>query len=505
MADQETLEDHLRRATRNFSARLPEDAVLTLGRDLARELKRAHSETPPRFPELDPAQVPMAEGKPTLPGTRASGSATEDLFRLGGLLTWLATGTRPDVSWRLDGPPPAPLSTLPRRAALATLAAPRQADRFGSAAEAMDALDAALKEPAHLPSPWPFFRGDASRSGAQAGSGAGTLATLWDARVGSVIGSPALTTSLVIAPTADGRLLFVERRSGRLVHELKLGYCVESSPALAGELVYVGTDDGELVAVAEAQGEERWRIKLGQLVRSSPLPAGPRLLVGVVESKSAGALVALEAATGKVAWMRKMGSVFSSPALAGTTALVGSDDGAVYAIDAEKGGVLWSHPMGAKVRATPAVANDLAVAGSFDGRLSALRVADGSVAWTAELGHSIYSSACVVEGVCVVGCHEGHLHGLELATGKPAFEAQTRGPVVASPVASGAQVFVGSTDGALYVLDLAGRVLQRQVLSPRGVQASAALDGVTVYAASADGIHALRRVPPAETPVGAPA
>lgn len=505
MADQETLEDHLRRATRNFSARLPEDAVLTLGRDLARELQKAHTETPPRFPELDPALVPMAEGKPVLAGARANGAPDEDLVRLGALLTWLATGTRPDVSWRLDGPPPAPLSTLPRRAALATLAAPRRADRFGSAGEAMDALDAALKEPAHLPSPWPLFRGNAARTGAQAAAGAGTLSTLWDARLGAVTASPVLTVSLVIAPTADGRLLFVERRSGRLVHELKLGSAVESSPALADDLVFVGTDDGELVAVAQAQGEERWRIRLGQLVRSSPLPVDKRVLVGVVESKSAGALVALEAATGKVAWMRKMGSVFSSPALAGATAIVGSDDGSVYAIDAEKGGVSWSHPMGAKVRATPAITNDLALAGSFDGRFSALRLADGSVAWTAELGHSIYSSACVVEGICVVGCHEGHLHGLEVATGKPAFEAQTRGPVVASPVASGAQVFVGSTDGALYVLDLAGRVLQRQVLSPRGLQSSGALDGEALYTASADGVHALRRVPPPEKPVEAKA
>src|SRR5262245_40842648 len=48
----ETLEDELRRATRNFSAPLAEDATLALGRDLLRELARAHAETPPRHPDL---------------------------------------------------------------------------------------------------------------------------------------------------------------------------------------------------------------------------------------------------------------------------------------------------------------------------------------------------------------------------------------------------------------------------------------------------------------------
>src|SRR4029079_6881183 len=38
--DQETLSDHLRRATRNFTSRLPEERVFTLGQALAAELVR---------------------------------------------------------------------------------------------------------------------------------------------------------------------------------------------------------------------------------------------------------------------------------------------------------------------------------------------------------------------------------------------------------------------------------------------------------------------------------
>src|SRR5262245_34332403 len=85
MSEQETLEDHLRRATRNFSARLPEDAALTLGRDLARELQRAHSESPARFPQIEPTKVTMVDGKPVLAGAQPGGDVGEDRFPLGGV------------------------------------------------------------------------------------------------------------------------------------------------------------------------------------------------------------------------------------------------------------------------------------------------------------------------------------------------------------------------------------------------------------------------------------
>ena len=59
----ESLEDHLRKATRHFTARLPEEQVFTLGRDLARELARLHAESPPRHPEIDPATIGFVDGK----------------------------------------------------------------------------------------------------------------------------------------------------------------------------------------------------------------------------------------------------------------------------------------------------------------------------------------------------------------------------------------------------------------------------------------------------------
>src|SRR5688500_11479814 len=141
--DHETLEDHLRKATRHSTARIPEERVFALGRDLARELAAAHAEAPPRHPSLEPADVPMVEGVPRLPGG-GPGDEGEDIFRLGALLTSLALGRAAAPAWRLDGPPRPDLSTVRRRAILAGLASPRRSERYGSASDALAALESAL-------------------------------------------------------------------------------------------------------------------------------------------------------------------------------------------------------------------------------------------------------------------------------------------------------------------------------------------------------------------------
>jgi outer membrane protein assembly factor BamB len=495
--ERETLEDHLRRATRNFTSALPEEQVLTLGRDLARELARAHGESPPRHPDLELRAIAMSGDGPRLEGGAASGDAPEDIFQLGALLCALATGAEASVSWRLDGPPPPEMSTLGRRAVLRALAAPRRSDRYPSASAAAEALEAALATAPRGPAPWPLFRGDSARTGSRPAAAAASLQPVWEAALGPVVASPVVTADAVVAATADGRLVWLDRESGRVLHELRLAAAIESSPALGDDqrMLHAGTDDGDVVGVDLALGRERYRVRVGRLVRSSPLPLGGRVIVGVVEGKSGGLLVALDAAKGTAAWARKMGPVFSSPAASGPHVLVGSDDGSVHAVDPAKGTIVWSAAMGAKVRATPAVAGELALVADFAGRLAALRLADGARAWTTELGHAAYSSPCVHGDVAVLGCNEGHLHAVDARSGAVRFEMTTRGPVVSSPVAAGDRFLAASTDGSVYLLDPAGRVVDRREVAAGGIQSSPALDGDRVLIGSARGVHSLRLAP----------
>ncbi|HVQ31668.1 MAG TPA: PQQ-binding-like beta-propeller repeat protein [Vicinamibacteria bacterium] len=489
----ESLEDHLRRATRNFTTRLPEDQVFALGRSLAAELARAHAEVPPRYPDIDPARIEMGDdGQPRLPSPGATkGRAAEGILALGALLHQLATGSSPDVSWRLDGPPPAEASTLRRRAVLATLASPG-GDGFATAAEAESALARANATEAPPPPPWPLFRGAPTRVGS---SGDATslpqgLGALWQIPLGAILASPLLTADLAIVATADGRLVLLDRARGTLVYETKIASASESSPALNGRAVLLGTDDGELLAVDAIDGRIAYRVKLGEVVRSSPLPQGDRVFVGAVEGKGLGALLALDAANGKTVWKRKLGPVFSSPALAGGLVLVGSDDESLHAVDAQSGALAWSRPLSARVRATPAVLGDVAVVGDFKGRVAAVKTTDGTLVWSQELGQPVYSSAALTPALCVVGCHDGHVYGLSLATGERVFDVATGGPVVSSPTIQGAHFLAASTDGQLYLFDATGRTLGRLNLGTEGIQSSPALDATGGVIGSGRGLHA---------------
>ena len=341
---EETLEDHLRRATRNFTARMPEDPAFALGRDLARELERAHGEVPPRFPAIEPAEIPMVEGRPRLEGSAPATEPRLALFELGVLLQQLVTAATPHVSWRLDGPPPAPLSSLTRRAALASLTAANPDARFASAVAAAAALEAELGPKAEDAPTWPVFRGTADRIGARPSpTETGGLSPRWSVDVGNVVASPILTARLVLVPTADGRLVALDRDSGRLLLTMGVTSAWESSPALADGRLWLGSDEGDVLGIDLAGSTEPLRVKLGKLVRSSPLPLGDRILVGVMDTKETGAVVAIDRTKGTVLWRRKRGAVFSSAASDGKRVFVGGDDGELQALDPETGKVAWAH------------------------------------------------------------------------------------------------------------------------------------------------------------------
>jgi outer membrane protein assembly factor BamB len=491
----ETLEDHVRRATRGFTARLTEDEVFALAHDLANGLARAHAETPPRHPELEPSRVHMAEGHPRLEGQRSDGAVGDDLLRLGALMHWLATGRDPELALLLDGADQPEMASIARRAVFAGLVSPHVDERYATARAAAEAIAAALR-PASDPPVWPLFRGDPGRSGARAAAKQpATLVSLWEAPLGPVVGAPALTRQLVIAPLLDGRLAFLDRATGRRLHEARLGAALESSPALSEGLVVVGTDGGEVVALDLFTGREAWRSTVGRMVRSSALLVGERVLVGAVDGRSAGALVALDARSGKALWRRALRAVFSSPALGEGAVLVGSDDGSLHAFDPETGNARWSHRLGGRVRATPAVAAGAVVVADFEGRVASLRLSDHSPLWSRALGQPVYASAAVSSDLAVVGAHDGLLRAFRLADGEPAFEVSTRGPIVSSPLLLGKRVLVASTDGDLYLIDLEGRTLARLTLAREGTQSSPAVDGDCLYIGSARGVHAVRLEP----------
>ena len=134
---------------------------------------------------------------------------------------------------------------------------------------------------------------------------------------------------------------------------------------------------------------------------------------------------------------RSLRSSVAVPLAAGTV-YVGSGDGAVYAVDPRAGTVRWRTPLGGAVASAPAVANGLVFVLAHGGALRALRAADGRLVWSLATGApaplawgygsgELYESspaladggATLVVGVVYVGARDGCLYAIDAARVAP--------------------------------------------------------------------------------------
>jgi outer membrane protein assembly factor BamB len=75
-----------------------------------------------------------------------------------------------------------------------------------------------------------------------------------------------------------------------------------------------------------------------------------------------------------VLWSFKTGDdVFSSPAAAGDTVYIGSNDGKIYAVDTATGSERWHAQTGDKITGSPTLVDGTLYVGSCDGKLYAIR------------------------------------------------------------------------------------------------------------------------------------
>ena len=173
------------------------------------------------------------------------------------------------------------------------------------------------------------------------------------------------------------------------------------------------------------------------------------------------------------------GCVVSSPVLLDGVIYFGSNDGNVYAVDADSGRQLWSHATGGPVAATPAVAGGVVYVGSYDGRFYALDTKSGATRWKFRTGgerrfegkglhglqprtqtiaddYDLFLSSPVVAGTTVYfGSGDGNVYALDTVSGEPRWKFTTGDVVHASPALADGTVYVGSWDSFFYAIDAA--------------------------------------------------
>ncbi|WP_350277318.1 PQQ-binding-like beta-propeller repeat protein [Kribbella sp. HUAS MG21] len=226
------------------------------------------------------------------------------------------------------------------------------------------------------------------------GEAARGLLLALDAKTGQRVWAAAMAGNTMSDGTpavADGRV-YVGNQDGAVViaYDLKtgaklwqgtdtLGGWQDGVPSAADGKVYIGSNNG-IVARDGATGAVLWSYTSAHpsLVSSGATPSAAAIKGNTVYmSFPSGAVTALNATTGAVIWDQLLpgsqyrGGSFTSPAVSGNTLFVGANSGGFYALDVRTGQPLWSHDIGTWVSAGPAVSGNTVVTGAFDGNLYA--------------------------------------------------------------------------------------------------------------------------------------
>jgi outer membrane protein assembly factor BamB len=217
---------------------------------------------------------------------------------------------------------------------------------------------------------------------------------------GAFPGPAPYTDSLLVLDARTGRLLWHDQVTPHDVRD----YDFEATPVLVGGKVIGGGKGGFVVAWDRRTHRRLWTASVG-LHRNDrgPLPrrrvtvcpgllggvetpmaySSGRLFVPVVDlcgwgsaiarqeldsldaSTGRGRLVALEAASGRTLWVRRLRSpVFGCATVANDVVFTATHDGTVYAFAASDGTILWRARMRAGVNGCPAVVGNLLVVGA---------------------------------------------------------------------------------------------------------------------------------------------
>jgi outer membrane protein assembly factor BamB len=131
---------------------------------------------------------------------------------------------------------------------------------------------------------------------------------------------------------------------------------------------------------------------------------------------------------------------------------VGSGDGALFKLSAQKGQYLWRYKtQGRTIPAPATVANGIVYVGSLDGSVSALQAVSGNSIWQFKTQSAVLSSPVVANGVVYVGSSDGNLYALRADNGSPLWHFHAGAPTtinnINTVVVINSVVYGSSSDG----------------------------------------------------------
>ncbi|WP_283137669.1 PQQ-binding-like beta-propeller repeat protein [Rhizohabitans arisaemae] len=152
-----------------------------------------------------------------------------------------------------------------------------------------------------------------------------------------------------------------------------------------------------------------------------------------------------------------VGPVDGPPVVRDGVVYVISRFGTVSAVDAATGHVRWDLKVAqSPTHSSPVVVDGVLYTGSGN-ELYAVDTATGRERWSFATGGTVFSTPAVAEGTVYVSGNNGKLYAVDTATGGERWSRTVgRGDLRSSPAVAGGIVYIGGDDGKLYALDTVG-------------------------------------------------
>jgi outer membrane protein assembly factor BamB len=276
------------------------------------------------------------------------------------------------------------------------------------------------------------------------------------------LSSPAVWNGTVYIGSGDHNVYALDAASGRLKWKFATGDVVHASPAIADGMVFIGSWDSYFYALDAETGVVRWKFKTGvdpvifnQVgIQSSPAVADGMVYFGCRDSK----LYALDEMTGRLKWSidNKGSWVVGSPAVRGSQVIFAtSDSGLFHDVDARTGASRFTLSFNQwPMFSSPAVAGRMAYIGSHAGKLFAVDLDTGKLGWT------FVTSASRKNGAALTNPDGSPNYAMvmpenfyDVIVAGTARMLTSMGAILSSPVVVDRTIYFGSTDGNLYALD----------------------------------------------------
>jgi outer membrane protein assembly factor BamB len=188
-----------------------------------------------------------------------------------------------------------------------------------------------------------------------------------------------------------------------------------------------------------------------------------------------------------VAWMRRVGRTFASPAVVEGRVYITTDKKGLHVLSVENGEEFGSYSLGSSWWTSPAVAGDYVYVIAATGHVVALDRLSLSKEWEKGLHGLITSSPVVSDGALFVGSRNGSLYALDADTGDLLWQFQTGGEISSSPALADGLVLIGSGDRNLYATDARTGEEKWSVETGAAVDSSPTVAGEDVLVGSFDG------------------